>query len=74
MDSAYATNWKVALDVAQLGLSLFMGVFFAGLSYASWLMRGRSSTYYISQLFALGFIALAVIFLAVKVVVTIFTF
>jgi hypothetical protein len=61
-------NLKIILNVGQLLVCLSMGAVFAGLSYATWLVRGRTSTYFLSQFFALGFIFLAVLFLLVKLV------
>jgi hypothetical protein len=42
-------NSRFELSVGQLELALFVGVFFAILSYVIWRIKGRSAAYFVSQ-------------------------
>jgi hypothetical protein len=67
-DPSFRQNARLGIDDGQLGLCVFAGVAFAGLSYAVYLVKGRSLTYYASQFIGIGFILLAVVFLLLKMV------
>jgi hypothetical protein len=62
-------NSRFELSVGQLELALFVGVFFAILSYVIWRIKGRSAAYFVSQFVGIAFIILAVGFLFEKVAV-----
>jgi cbb3-type cytochrome oxidase subunit 1 len=54
------------INTGQLGLALLAAVFLACLSFVIWVLKGKVSTYYVSQYFGLGFIVMAVLFLTIK--------
>jgi len=64
--AAVVHNAKIALDISQIWLCVFMAISFSLLSYVVYRIKGKSPAYYVSQMIGLSFVMLAMIFLAAK--------